>query len=76
MRLLAAKYKTLEGARKRAALENGVAPGEYRRGETAYLYRYSVQQVGGLWRVARLRDHAGEDAAAKALPRPPVRFPA
>lgn len=53
MRLLGAKYKTLEGARKRAAFENGVAPGEYRRGDKARLYRHTVQRIDGMWRVAR-----------------------
>lgn len=72
MKLLAGKYKTIEGARKRAAFENGVAPGEYRRGETAYLYRYSVLEVDRLWRVVRVRDHAGETALLSS----PGRFPA
>jgi hypothetical protein len=56
MRLLSAKYKTVEGARKRTAFENGVAPSEFRRGETAKLYHYSVVQddyYPGIWRVAR-----------------------
>jgi hypothetical protein len=56
MKLLASKYKTVENARKRAQFENAVAPGEFRRGETAKLYRYSVVQddyYPGIWRVAR-----------------------
>ena len=31
-KLLREHYKTLEGARKRAAFENGIAPGAYRCG--------------------------------------------
>lgn len=55
-KMLAAKYKTYEGAHKRAAFENGIAPGEYQRGETAHLYRFSViedQYYKGTWRVQR-----------------------
>jgi hypothetical protein len=54
--LLASKYKTLEGARKRAAFENSVATSEYEHGYKAKLYRYSVVQddyYPGIWRVAR-----------------------
>jgi hypothetical protein len=40
--MLAAKYKTREGAEKRCASENALAPGEYKRGETARLYRFTV----------------------------------
>jgi hypothetical protein len=32
-KLLREKYKTYEGARKRCAFENGIAPGEYARGD-------------------------------------------
>lgn len=65
MRLLGAKYKTYEGARKRAGFENGVAPSEYRRGYEARLYRYRVVTVDGIYRVAREVNAEGE-AAFKA----------
>lgn len=55
-KMLAAKYKTYEGARKRAAFENGVAPGEYKRGETAHQYQYTViadPYYQDTWRVQR-----------------------
>jgi hypothetical protein len=54
MKLLGTKYKTVEGARKRAAFENGLAKGEFERGDKAKHYRYStIQDDNGLWRVAR-----------------------
>ncbi len=56
MKLISTKYKTYEGARKRAAFENSVAPGEFKRGDKARLYRYSVVRDAvdlGVWRVAR-----------------------
>lgn len=55
MRLLGSKYKTWEGARKRAAFENGLAAGEFRRGNKAFLYSYRVVRVEGLYRVERYR---------------------
>jgi len=51
--ILREKYKTLEGALKRAAFENAVAPGEYARGEKAKLYTYRAVKAGELWRVER-----------------------
>lgn len=54
--MLAAKYKTWEGANKRAQFENGVAPGEYKRGDVARLYRFNVIEdpyYKGTWRVQR-----------------------
>lgn len=62
MKLLGAKYKTFEGARKRAAFENGVALGEFLRGDKARLYSYLTQQVVGYWRVARHHDKKRQDA--------------
>ena len=53
MKLLKEKYKTWEGARKRAGFENGVARGEYERGDKARHYHYTVVQEGELWRVQR-----------------------
>jgi len=52
-KLLKEKYKTYEGARKRAAFENGVARGEYERGYKAKHYHYSIVQEGELYRVSR-----------------------
>lgn len=51
MKLLREKYKTSEGARKRARFENGLAPGEFARG--GRLFTYHIVQHDGLWRVAR-----------------------
>lgn len=53
MKLLKEKYKTLAGAQKRAAFENGVAGSEFRNGYKAKLYRYSVVEVESAWRVKR-----------------------
>ena len=44
MRLLREKYRTWEGAHKRARFENALAAGEYARGDKARLYRYEVLQ--------------------------------
>jgi hypothetical protein len=56
-KLLKEKYKTYEGARRRAAFENGVAGSEYRSGYKARLYHYTVvPEVPGhfdCWRVQR-----------------------
>jgi len=54
-KLLREKYKTLEGARKRAAFENSLAPSEFARGYKARLYRYVtvVDPSGEGWRVER-----------------------
>jgi hypothetical protein len=41
-KLLKTVYKTFEGARKRAAFENAMAPGEFARGDKAKLYHYTV----------------------------------
>ena len=56
MKLLREKYKTAEGAYKRARFESSVAPGEFARGEKARLYRYSVIEQDGHYRVARFDD--------------------
>ena len=54
MKLLREKYKTVEGARKRAAFENAVARGEFERGDKARIYRYTVvREDDGTWRVQR-----------------------
>ena len=53
-KLLRERYTTLQGATKRAAFENAVAPGEYARGEKTRLYSYSVTRDDtGAYRVAR-----------------------
>jgi hypothetical protein len=41
-KLLGTKYKTYEGARKRAAFEIAMAKGEYERDDKARLYHYTV----------------------------------
>ncbi len=54
MKLLKETYKTYEGARKRAAFENGVAKFEFEHGIKAKHYRYSiVEQADGTYRVSR-----------------------
>lgn len=54
MKLLGSKYKTYEGALKRCQQENGLAKGEFERGDKARIYRYSVwQEENGTWRVKR-----------------------
>jgi hypothetical protein len=53
MKLLREKYKTWEGARKRCAFENGLARGEYQRGDKAKIYRYTVVEHEGAYRVQR-----------------------
>jgi hypothetical protein len=53
-------YKTLAGARKRMAFEIAMNPGEYRRGDVARLYAYSVIQIAPeANRVARESKKAG-----------------
>jgi hypothetical protein len=54
-RFLKEKYKTYEGARKRAAFENGLARGEYERGDKARHYHYVIvhMPVVDVWRVQR-----------------------
>jgi len=53
MKLLKETYKTYEGARKRAAFENGVANSEFAKGCKAHIYRYTVELQGNAYRVAR-----------------------
>jgi hypothetical protein len=57
-KLLREKYKSYEGARKRAAFENGIAGSEYRNGYKAMLYFYAVvaDPTGDGWRVERRRE--------------------
>jgi hypothetical protein len=55
MKLIGSKYKTVEGARKRAAFENSMALGEFQRGDKAYLYRYATIFDGTHYRVSRDR---------------------
>ncbi len=52
-KLLKEVYKTLAGAQKRCGFENGVAQGEFERGDTAKLYHYTIVEVVGGWRVRR-----------------------
>jgi hypothetical protein len=55
-KLLKEKYKTYEGARQRAAFENGVAGSEFRNGYKARLYHYTIvadETQGETWRVRR-----------------------
>jgi len=63
MKMLKEQYKSYEGARKRAAFENGLARGEFERGYKAKRYRYSViahHNAGEsvdtplVWRVQRI----------------------
>jgi hypothetical protein len=59
MKLLKEVYKTYEGARKRCAFENGVARGEYQRGDKARHYHYTViAELDNTWRVQR--DNGGD----------------
>lgn len=53
MKLLKEVYKTREGAARRCGFENGIAASEYRRGDKAKHYRYTVEHMGEVWRVAR-----------------------
>lgn len=53
MKLLKEKYKTRDGAAKRARFENGLAPSEFKRGDKAKLYQYRVVTVDGFYRVER-----------------------
>jgi hypothetical protein len=64
MKLLREKYKTVEGARKRMAFENGIAKGEYMRGYKRKIYRYSVIEHDGSYRVQR--DNGAVDATFEA----------
>jgi hypothetical protein len=52
-KVLKEKYKTQEGADKRARFENGLAGFEHRQGYKAKHYRYRVIPDGELWRVER-----------------------
>ncbi len=56
--LLRETYKTYEGARKRAAFENGLAKSEYEHGYKAKLYAYRIvpNQTASTditWRIER-----------------------
>ncbi len=58
MKLIGGKYKTYEGACKRAIFENAMAKGEFARGDKAHLYTYNVvrtQSEPAIWRVARTK---------------------
>jgi len=46
-------YKTLAGAQKRCGFENGIAKGEFNRGDKARHYVYTVEKEGDAWRVVR-----------------------
>jgi hypothetical protein len=67
MKLLKEKYKTYDGALKRAAFENAMAPGEFKRGDKARVYRYVVvsDPAGEGYRVER-RNPPAEFVAAPA----------
>jgi len=53
MKLLKEVYKTYEGARKRAAFENGLAKSEFERGYKAKHYYYAIVPEGACFRVQR-----------------------
>lgn len=53
-KLLKEVYKTYEGACRRVAFENGLAKGEFERGNKARHYRYSIVEQYGAYRVQRL----------------------
>jgi hypothetical protein len=54
VKLLREIYRTYEGARKRCGFENGMARGEYERGDKAKHHRYTVVAANNnTWRVAR-----------------------
>jgi hypothetical protein len=47
IKLLKEKYKSIDGAKKRATFENAVAKSEYKRGDSAKIYKYRIiRQVG------------------------------
>lgn len=53
-KLLREKYKTYDGASKRAGFENGVARSEFNAGYKAHVYHYRVvADQDGMWRVER-----------------------
>ena len=53
-KLLREKYKTIEGAHKRAAFENGVARSEFEHGYKAKHYKYrAIKVADGEFRVER-----------------------
>jgi hypothetical protein len=59
---LGPKYKTYEGARKRAAFETATQPGEVARGDRAKAYRWFAVQIGpNEFRVARPRGNVTGD---------------
>ena len=62
-KLLREKYKTWEGAHKRAGFENGIAKSEFDYGRKAKHYRYAVIKQDGCWRVQRLSDDVRTGAA-------------
>jgi len=53
MKLLREHYKTEDGARKRAAFENGIARSEWERGYKARMYHYTVIFEDDCYRVRR-----------------------
>lgn len=53
IKLLREQYKTWTGADKRCRFENAMAEGEFKRGDKAKLYRYTVVKEGDTYRVAR-----------------------
>ena len=66
-KLLKEKYKTAEGAYKRARFENGLARGEFLRGDKARIYHYRAipdDYHPGIYRVERTV--SASDPAIKA----------
>lgn len=53
MQLISTKYKTRDGAQKRAAFENAIALSEFKRGDKTRLYTFRAVEHNGLWRVAK-----------------------
>jgi hypothetical protein len=53
VKTLKERYRTHEGARKRCAFENGIAKGEYERGDKAKNYKYTIDFDVAVWRVVR-----------------------
>ena len=73
-KLLKERYKTYEGARKRAAFENDLARGEFERGDKAKHSHYVVRIIGDAdYRVERsvrnlARDVDAIDSAVQSQP--------
>lgn len=67
VKLLKEKYKTREGAEKRCRFENALAKGEFKRGDKARHYAYSVVlESDGAWRVQRSSPRDGYEEARES----------